>query len=212
MKKMKVSCHHALFATVNKFEVINFALNEVPAIMEMLGLTKEQWAIGGSVAGMLYGIDFGRCPHDVDIIVPVGLMKVIQNRVNHSVLFSTANCTSSTDVEWGTNHFAFRAIEGQVIDIIEANDFYNEEAKYAPCKSYSHRVYNEVNVMSIKHLYFAKRKYNRPKDHEDIVKLKALYDEFLALATPEPQQPVEGIALGDIDALARLKAQMEGKE
>lgn len=69
MKKIKASCHDALFATVRKFEVINFALNEVPAIMEMLGLTKEQWAIGGSVAGMLYGIDFGRCPHDIDIIV-----------------------------------------------------------------------------------------------------------------------------------------------
>lgn len=212
MRKMKVSCHHALFATVNKFEVINFALNEVPVIMEMLGLTKEQWAIGGSVAGMLYGIDFGRCPHDVDIIVPVGLMKVIHDRVNHNVLFSTTNCTSSTDVEWGTNHFAFRAIKSQVIDIIEANDFYNEEAKYAPCKSYHHRVYNEVNIMSIKHLYFAKKRYNRAKDYDDVVKLKALYDEFLALATPEPQQPVEGVALGDMDTLARLKAQMEGKE
>lgn len=212
MRKMEVSCHHALFATVNKFEVINFALNEVPVIMETLGLTKEQWAIGGSVAGMLYGIDFGRCPHDVDIIVPVGLMKVIHDKVNHSVLFSTTNCTSSTDVEWGTNHFAFRAIKSQVIDIIEADDFYNEEAKYAPCKSYHHRVYNEVNIMSIKHLYFAKKRYNRAKDYDDVVKLKALYDEFLALATPEPQQPVEGVALGDIDALARLKAQMEGKE
>lgn len=212
MRKMNISCHHALFATVNKFEVINFALNEVPVIMEMLGLTKEQWAIGGSIAGMLYGIDFGRCPHDVDIIVPVGLIKVIQNRVNHSVLFSTTNCTSSTDIEWGTNHFAFRAIEGQVIDIIEANDFYNEEAKYAPCNSYHHRVYNEVNVMSIKHLYFAKKRYNRAKDYDDVVKLKALYDEFLALATPEPQQSVESVSLGDIDALARLKAQMEGKE
>lgn len=211
MRKMKVSCHHALFATVNKFEVINFALNEVPAIMDMLGLTKEQWAIGGSVAGMLYGIDFGRCPHDVDIIVPVGLMKIIKDRVSHSVLFSTINCTSSTDAEWGTNHFAFGAIEGQIIDIIEANDFYNEEAKYAPCKNYYHSMYNEVNVMSINHLYFAKKRYNRAKDYDDVVKLKALYDEFLALATPEPQQPVEAVALGDIDTLARLKAQMEGK-
>ena len=211
MRKMKESCHNALFATANKFEVINFALNEVPAIMEILGLTKEQWAIGGSVAGMLYGIDFGRCPNDVDIIVPVGLMKIIQDRVNHSVLFSTINCTSSTDAEWGTNHFAFRAIEGQIIDIIEANDFYNEEAKYAPCKIYYHSMYNEVNVMSINHLYFAKKRYNRAKDYDDVVKLKALYDEFLALATPEPQQPVEGVALSDIDTLARLKAQMEGK-
>lgn len=212
MKKMKVSCHQALFATVNKFEVINFALNEVPVIMEMLGLTKEQWAIGGSIAGMLYGIDFGRCPHDVDIIVPVGLMKVIQDRVNHSVLFSTTNCTSSTDAEWGTNHFAFRAIEGQVIDIIEANDFYNEEAKYAPCKSYHHRVYNEVNVMSIKHLYFAKKRYNRAKDHDDVVKLKALYDKFLKLAMPEPQKSLEDIAFGDLDALTILKTQMEDKK
>ena len=65
--------------------------------------------------------------------------------------------------------------------------------------------------MSIKHLYFAKKRYNRAKDYDDVVKLKALYDEFLALATPEPQQP-EGVALGDMDALARLKAQMEGKE
>ena len=211
MRKMKVSCHHALLATVHKFEVINFALNEVPAIMDILGLTKKQWAIGGSVAGMLYGIDFGRCPHDVDIIVPVGLMKIIQDRVNHSALFSTINCTSSTDAEWGTNHFAFRAIEGQIIDIIEANDFYNEKAKYAPCKIYYHSMYNEVNVMSINHLYFAKKRYNRAKDYDDVVKLKALYDEFLALATPEPQQPVEDVALSDIDALARLKAQMEGK-
>ena len=156
---------------------------------------------------MLYGIDFERCPHDVDIIVPVGLMKVIQDRVNHSVLFSTTNCTSSTDAEWGTHHFAFRAIEGQTIDIIEANDFYNEEAKYA-----SYRIYNKVNVMSIKHLYFAKKRYNRAKDHDDVVKLKALYDKFLKLAMPEPQKSLEDISLGDIDALAKLKAQMEDKE
>lgn len=212
MRKMKESCHNALFATADKFEVINFALNEVPAIMEMLGLTKGQWAIGGSVAGMLYGIDFGRCPHDVDIIVPVGLMKVIQDRVNHSVLFSTINCTASTDAEWGTNHFAFRAIEGQIIDIIEANDFYNEETKYTPYKNYYHRVYNEVNIMSIKNLYFAKKKYNRAKDHDDVVKLKALYDKFLKLAMPEPQKSIESISLGDLDALAILKAQMEDKE
>ena len=207
MRKMKESCHNALFATANKFEVINFALNEVPAIMEILGLTKEQWAIGGSVAGMLYGIDFGRCPNDVDIIVPVGLMKIIQDRVNHSVLFSTTNCTSSTDAEWGTNHFAFRAIEGQVIDIIEANDFYNEEAKYA-----SYRIYNKINVMSIKNLYFTKKRYNRAKDHDDVVKLKALYDKFLKLAIPEPQKSIESITLGDLDALAILKAQMEDKK
>lgn len=212
MRKMKESCHNALFATIDKFEVINFALNEVPAIMEMLGLTKEQWAIGGSVAGMLYGIDFGRCPHDIDIIVPVGLMKVIQDKVNHSVLFSTTNCTSSTDAEWGTNHFAFRAIEGQTIDIIEANDFYNEETKYTPCKSYYHKVYNEVNIMSIKNLYFAKKRYNRAKDHDDVVKLKALYDKFLKLAMPEPQKSIESITLGDLDALAILKAKMEDKK
>ena len=203
MRNMKESCHNALFATANKLEVINFALNEIPAIMEILGLTKEQWAIGGSVAGMLYGIDFGRCPNDVDIIVPVGLMKVIQDRVNHSVLFSTTNCTSSTDAEWGTNHFAFKAIEGQIIDIIEAN----EEAKYA-----SYRIYNKVNVMSIKNLYFAKKKYNRAKDHDDVVKLKALYDKFLKLAMPEPQKSLEDIAFGDLDALAILKAQMEDKK
>ena len=207
MKKMKESCYDALFATVSKFEIINFVLNEVPAIMEILGLTKEQWAIGGSVAGMLYGIDFGRCPHDVDIIVPVGLMKVIQDRVNHSVLFSTINCTSSTDAEWGTNHFAFRAIEGQIIDIIEANDFYNEETKYA-----SYRIYNKVNVMSLKSLYFAKKRYNRAKDHDDEVKLKTLYDKFLKLAMPEPQKSLEDISLGDLDALAILKAQMEDKK
>lgn len=199
MKKMKESCYDALFATVNKFEVINFVLNEVPAIMEILGLTKEQWAIGGSVAGMLYGIDFGRCPHDVDIIVPVGLVKIIQDRVNHSVLFSTINCTSSTDEEWGTNHFAFRAIKGQIIDIIEANDFYNEGTKYAP-----YRIYNKVNVMSIKSLYFAKKRYNRAKDQDDAVKLKALYDKFLKLAMPEPQK--------SSDALTILKAQMEDKK
>lgn len=207
MRKMKESCYDVLFATISKLEVINFTLNEVPAIMEILGLTKEQWAIGGSVAGMLYGIDFGRCPHDVDIIVPVGLMKVIQDRVNHSILFSTINCTSSTDAEWGTNHFAFRAIEGQIIDIIEANDFYNEETKYA-----SYRIYNKVNVMSLKSLYFAKKRYNRAKDHDDEVKLKALYDKFLKLAMPELQKPIESVALGDIDTLAILKAQMEDKK
>ena len=195
----------------SKFEVINFALNEVPAIMEMLGLTKNQWAIGGSVAGMLYGIDFGRYPHDVDIIVPVGLMKIIQDRINQSVLFSTTNCTSSTDAEWGTNHFAFRAIESQVIDIIEANDFYNEDAKHVPYKNYSHRMYNGVNVMSIKHLYLAKKKYNRSKDYNDIVKLKALYDEVLELSMPESQKS-DIIDLSNIDALAKLKAQMEDKE
>lgn len=212
MTKMEISCNNALLSNLHKLDMITFTLNEVPAIMGILGLTKEQWAIGGSVAGMLYGIDFGRCPHDVDIIVPVGLMKVIQDRVNHSVLFSASDCTSSTDEEWRTNHFAFRAIKGQTIDIIEADDFYNEKAKNAPCRNYYDKEYNAVSIMSLEHLYFAKKRYNRPKDREDEAKLKALYDEFLRLATPEPYKPVEGTALGDMDAVVKLRALMEAKQ
>lgn len=203
---MELSCKHALLDNISKCEVVNFALNEVPAIMELLGFTKEQWAIGGSVAGIFYGIDFGRCPHDIDIIVPVGLMQIIQDRVNHSVLFDTTNCTSSSDAEWGTNHFAFRAVKGQVIDIIEADDFYNEGSKYVSCKCHSYKIYNGVNIMSLKHLLFAKKKYNRVKDHFDTIKLKALYDKFLELATPEPQKSAEDTAL------EKLKAQMEDKK
>ena len=66
--------------------------------------------------------------------------------------------------------------------------------------------------MSIKNLYFAKKRYNRAKDHDDVVKLKALYDKFLKLAMPEPQKSIESITLGDLDALAILKAQMKDKK
>lgn len=138
--------------------MIVWAKVDVKEIMNLFGIINSNWAIGGSVAGMLMGIDFGRTPHDVDIIVPAGFVDVIKLNVEYSTLFKIEPTTSSIDDEWGTKHFAFRSAKGYTIDIIESKDFFGE----------TRLPLDDVYVMGIDALIKHKKMYNREKDMKDL--------------------------------------------
>lgn len=50
-------------------KVIDFALKNTIELMLRLGINQNNFFIGGSVAATIQGVDLGRTPHDIDIIV-----------------------------------------------------------------------------------------------------------------------------------------------
>ena len=116
-QKYKIDKNISRVLMTNK--AIKFTLECIPYIMNYLGIANTDYAIGGSMAGILYGIDFKRVPHDIDVIVPLGTIALIKPIINNSFILIEDTLTSSVDEEHGTNHYAFRTVKGFVIDIIE---------------------------------------------------------------------------------------------
>ena len=160
MRKTSVnrSMQIAIRRSYTNANMIVWAKVNVKEIMNFLGISNSNWAIGGSIAGMLMGIDFGRVPHDIDIIVPVGFVDVIKLKVEYSTLFKVEPTTSYIDDEWGTKHFAFRSAKGYIIDIIENKDFFDE----------TRILLDDVNIIAIDALIKHKKTYNRGKDEKDL--------------------------------------------
>ena len=160
MRKTSVnrSMQTAIRKSYTNANMLVWAKRDVKEIMNILGISNSNWAIGGSVAGMLMGIDFGRTPHDVDIIVPAGFVDIIKLKVEYSTLFRAEPATSYIDDEWRTKHFAFKSAKGYTIDIIESKDFFDE----------TRVILDDVNVIGIDALIKHKKMYHRFKDKKDL--------------------------------------------
>lgn len=186
---------------------IKFTLEYVPDIMNCLGLSETEYAIGGSIAGILYGIDFDRVPHDIDVIVPSGTCRFIKDIVNRSYFLCEDNLTSSTDVEWGTNHYAFKTVKGFTIDIIEDINFNNDIVKKEMISIYNinHNKHKWLKIMGINSLIDAKRRYHRTKDETDLMLLMHFRDTYL----PNIEENKQDITLDGLDTLGILKAKTE---
>lgn len=201
----------AISRTIRTAEIINFTINELPKIMEVLKVDAANYAIGGSVAGIMYGIDFNRIPHDIDIIVPQGFIDLIQLRVEYSPLFIQSDMTSSTDAEFKIKNFAFKTITGYIIDIIEYDKFYDENSKVT--------FISKPNVMSLATLIETKQKYNCSYDRDDLDALCTKADtmgiEYTIVNASgsdndiDENQVTTNEPISDFDALAELKAKME---
>ena len=164
---VKRSMQIAIRRSYIKARMIVWAKVDVKEIMNLLGISNSNWAIGGSVAGMLYGVDFGRTPHDVDIIVPAGFVDIIKLKVEYSTLFRVEP-TSLINDEWGIKHFAFKSAKGYVIDIIENKDFFDE----------TYVILDDVNVTTIPFLIKHKKMYHREKDYKDLELLQKVCYQF----------------------------------
>lgn len=194
---------HDVHNFLARVEVVNFATSIVPKIMKDLGIGNHQYAIGGSVALLMMGYDINRTPHDIDVIVPSGMLDVIRDRVNNSPYLVGDCITSSCDCEVFTNHFAFRAAKGYIIDIIETT-CWNEYGNHYNYDCDGHL------IMSVKALSDAKARYNRSKDRTDRLLLEVLQDNYYPESTEkQDEESSTSEPLGDLDALAQLKAQME---
>uniref|UniRef100_A0AAU8MHE7 Uncharacterized protein n=1 Tax=Geladintestivirus 6 TaxID=3233138 RepID=A0AAU8MHE7_9CAUD len=209
MSKNNIKIKRHINQTIMTNNAIKFTLECIPDIMNYLGLNETEYAIGGSMAGILYGIDFDRVPHDIDIIVPSGMCRFIKNIVNRSYFFREDDLTSSTDVEKGTNHYAFKTIKGFTIDIIEDINFNNDTVQKEIIKIYTIQN-NEpkmLQIMGIDSLIDAKRRYNRPKDKNDLILLMYFKDTYLP--SIEDIKEKQDTTLGDLDALATLKSKIK---
>lgn len=171
----------------NAHRKIEFALNSLPKIMEDLNVPK--WKIGGSVAGYLYGLNFNRIPHDIDVIVPFGTLDFIKMKVEKSIYLQITHNAYYNELPF-TKHFVFRTVRGILIDIIEAP---KEDEEW------------NRHVASIYHLYESKKRYHRLKDKKDLELLTSLYNEMYSATV---QDNLLGVDAG-VDALEELKKKME---
>ena len=181
----------SLRRNVEKQNVMSFAMANVPKIMSDLKVAHDKWALGGSVAAILYGCNIERCPHDIDVIVPMSIVDFVVSAIRNDFRYIHTPERSSVDEELGMNHFAFRTANGPVIDIIGISDGLFKIHNYGGL----------FNIMTFEQLLKSKKQYNRQKDIDDLVLMNALYEEM----NPEQKQ------LGNIDALAKLKEKMQGK-
>ena len=205
MSRSNIKIKSHVNQTIMTNNAIKFTLECVPDIMNYLGLSETEYAIGGSMAGILYGINFNRVPHDIDVIVPSGICRFIKDIVNKSCFLCEDNLTSSTDAEWGTNHYAFKAVKGFTIDIIEDINFNNDTVQKEMISIYNTN--NErklLQIMGINSLIDAKRRYHRAKDETDLMLLMHFRDTYL-LSVEENKQDTSN----NLNALASLKAKME---
>lgn len=68
-------------------KVIDFALKNTIELMLRLGINQNNFFIGGSVAATIQGVDLGRTPHDIDIIVKWEDFDSIKERIKSSFWF-----------------------------------------------------------------------------------------------------------------------------
>lgn len=206
MSRSNIKIKSHVKQTIMTNNAVKFTLECVPDIMNYLGLSETEYAIGGSMAGILYGINFNRVPHDIDVIVPSGICRFIKDIVNRSCFLCEDNLTFSTDVEWGTNHYAFKAVKGFTIDIIEDINFNNDTVRKEMISIYIRNNKRKLlQIMGINSLIDAKRRYRRTKDETDLMLLMHFRDTYL----PSIKEDKQDTTLSDLDALAALKAKME---
>ena len=208
MNRSNIKIKSHVNQTIMTNNAVKFTLECVPDIMNYLGLSETEYAIGGSMAGILYGINFNRVPHDIDVIVPSGICRFIKDIVNRSCFLREDNLTSSTDAEWGTNHYAFKAVKGFTIDIIEDINFNNDTVQKEMISVYNtnNNKRKLLQIMGINSLIDAKRHYHRAKDETDLMLLMRFRDTYLPSIKENKQD-----TSSDLNDLAALKAKMEEK-
>lgn len=206
MRRSNIKIKSHVNQTIMTNNAVKFTLECVPDIMNYLGLSETEYAIGGSMAGILYGINFNRVPHDIDVIVPSGICRFIKDIVNKSYFLCEDNLTSSTDAEWGTNHYAFKAVKGFTIDIIEDINFNNDTVQKEMISVYNtnHNERKLLQIMGINSLIDAKRRYHRDKDETDLMLLMQFRDIYLPSIEENKQD-----TSSDLDTLATLKVKMK---
>ena len=207
MRRSNIKIKHHVNQTIMINNAIKFTLECIPDIMNYLGLKETEYAIGGSMAGILYGIDFDRVPHDIDVIVPSGMCRFIKDIVNRSCFLYEHNLNSSTDAEWGTNHYALKAVKGFTVDIIEDINFNNDTVQKEMISIYNtnHNKCKLLQIMGINSLIDAKRRYHRAKDETDLMLLMHFRDTYL----PSIEKDKQDTTLGNLDVSDTLKAKTE---
>jgi len=150
-------------AAKRRYEQYRFYLDAdkiVYQLMDMLGIPTAAYAIAGSTAMIAYGLDLNRMPHDIDIVVYPGYNNVINEAIFNNPFISR----SDAKVNMSYSRLTVQA-GGINIDILESETIDTIHTGRR-CK-----------VVSPKHLYDVKMKWQREKDIQDIALIEPLINE-----------------------------------
>lgn len=155
-----------------EFEFFIKADKLVGEMMDMLGIRREFFMLGGSVAMIGYGILLNRIPHDIDVIVPYGVFKIFVEIIDQSRLFKatrgsmySANCASYIVKDTDGKPYVVDILAGPV-DIPTRFKQYRHDYCY---------------LADLKELKAVKEKWNRPKDRADIEKINKFLEPNLVV-------------------------------
>ena len=170
----------------------NKAESAVVSMMDMLGIHREFYMIGGSAAMIGYGILLNRIPHDIDVIVPVDVFRILVEIIDKSYLFdhgphsTYGNCLCASYIVKGKddNPVVVDILAGSVNPPVRFNE-------YRPSGIY---------LQDLCQIREIKMNWNRPKDRADVelinkflepTLVQDLNNELDALTVPAPVAPVQ---------------------
>lgn len=142
------------------YHYIKWIKENLRKVLTMIKGSYVTYAVGGNLAALMQGVNFNRETHDIDVIVSSKEYQELIKAVRKNPLVEKV--VGSSDIP--NQHFGIKiATLNCTIDII-CND------------NMSIHMVEGLWVSSIKDLYETKKRYNRPKDREDLKKLQPLYE------------------------------------
>lgn len=148
----------------NNKKIKDFIKNKLHIILDDLGITQYNWAIGGTAALLYYGINLNRGIGDIDIIIPrKGARKLlgeISCKARKSPFYKVTQ--DNSDYKHTHNmHIKIECINGPSIDIVECDEDLDFTILYD----------SEVELIPIEHILYLKNKWGRDKDKRDLLKI-----------------------------------------
>ena len=137
--------------------------------MSKMGIRKEFYMLGGSAALVAYGINIGRVPHDIDLIVASGIYDAVIDIITNSPYYTKP----STDVP-SSGHFAIEVRRGEetyILDILP----HEMPIPFKACTP------GQIYLQDLAQIKAVKDKWVRAKDLND----RTLIAKFLEQCTPQ---------------------------
>lgn len=153
-------------------KVIDFALKNTIELMLRLGISQNNFFIGGSVAATVQGVDLGRTPHDIDIIVKQEDFDSIKERIKSSFWFEVMPSSTSSNVADGCRHYAFKISNSPIIDIMARKTDIPFNKRYIIPK------YGLAHIATLEEIIISKKIFNRWKDEQDINRINSYIDSL----------------------------------
>lgn len=148
-----------------------FIKEKLHIILDDLGISQYNWAIGGTAALMYYGINLNRGVGDIDIIIPRKGARKLLGEISCKARKSPFYKVSQDNSDYKYTHSAhikLEVINGPAIDIVECD----EDLDFTI-------LYDEVELVPIEQILYLKSKWGRKKDQGDIKKIYNYLDSIM---------------------------------
>ena len=159
----KQYCAAKMEESWQRYEELNWfnkAESAVVSMMDQLGIRREFYMIGGSAAMIGYGILLNRIPHDIDVIVPVDVFRILVEIIEKSYLFdhgphsTYGNCLCASYIVKDEDD------KPVVVDILAGS--------VNPPVTFSGYRPSGIYLQDLCQIREIKMNWNRPKDRADV--------------------------------------------